>query len=722
MAAGRTSKRHGFSALSACLVRITFCAAVAAPTALAQGLSVVVTERDAETQDLMFRGAAVDRGEGLVAVRPGNSLGVLLTDYATATTIPFETSVLGAPQPIGSPTVTVPDFMRAQVFQDQLLNSNLQNPSVDTGIQFSFINDPGLGSLINGPGPDLIIFELSPPAGVTPPSGGPTVLGGDPLRLLNPATGETLDVFSGDFEQFGGNGFTGSTSFFTSAGAPFASLDDLQTGELAFVITVPGLNLYGTAVDLSDLGVADGAGVSDLTLQSIASTGFGPDIGLIAGLPAEGLSPAVVDGALQLSAFGPFVEDFVVDVLSPQGGAPAFSNIEAPLFTTISVDDTDTLAQEVTGDFLLDGSVPLTPQAGQVGAFVTVLLALGVEGPVFDALSATSDLGVDGLELGLRQLSPEPYATAPVVLASETADYQGRALRDRYGRALREPRELGRWAFWIEGFGALQNQDGDAASGLDGFDQDIFGASAGADTWLSSNMLFGVHGGYVQGEAEFDELTAEVELETFTIGAYGVYSYGPFHFALAGAYGFGDVEAARAPLGPTGGVLAEADYDLDQIMGFAELGARFGGEGAWLAPKLDIVYTNLDRDAFSETGAAGFNLTVLDIGDVNILHVEPQLEAGLSWDLAGFGVSPRAVIGYRYETLGEDTDVLSLFSGAPTVALRIDGAEFDRTAVFGGVGVDVDWSERLALFAQYEGLGGGAFSSHEISAGLKIVF
>ncbi|MEM8771548.1 MAG: autotransporter outer membrane beta-barrel domain-containing protein [Pseudomonadota bacterium] len=721
----RPSQKTSYPFPRASLASLLLISALTPVAAAAQSIGVVVTETNDATQELFFRGAAVDRGGEFVAVNTQNVVNATVLDFATATTIPFETSVLGVPQAPGGPLASVPPSFRAAVLEDFLINSNLQNPSVGTGILLGFANAAGgAANIVNGPGADVLVFELSPPAGVTPPSGGPTVLGGDPFLATDPASGGAASFFAGDFDQFGGAGASGSLTFFTSAGAPFASLDDLESGDLASVITVPGLNVYAVAFDISDLGIAEGDSISTLQLNSIASTGFGPDFGFVAGVGQGASDPAIVDGALQLSAFGPFTSDFDIDVRSPQGGTPLFSSIDAPLFTSITIDGSDPLIQSVVGDFLLDGSAPLSPQASIVGDYVTSLIGAGASGDVFAALESVSDFAAAtpfGLEAGLLALSPEAHASAPALLAVEEADARALALRARFSAAAEDEERAG-FVFWSDGYGLFQDQDGDSAEGLSGFDPDIYGFTAGVDWWFNEQLLLGVSGGYSTGDADFDSLAAEVDLDTFSIGGHAVYFSGPWRLGLAGGYGFGEAETSRQFT--FANAASFADYDIDQIYGVGELAytAVFGG--VTMEPQAGFVFVNLDRETFAESGAPGFDLLVSGRDDVNVLFFEPRLKLSKSYTFAGIDMTPEISGGWRYDIIDDERTATAALLGSPIAAgtITVRGAPAERSAFAAGGAVRAQLSDRLNLFVRYEGLWGDLFTSHDATGGFQFAF
>lgn len=695
-------------------------------TAYAQGLQVLVTERDPETGALVFRGAAVDDGDGgSVAVNQNNAANARLEGYETATTVPFETSVAGTPTTSVMDTALIPPGSRAGLIEDFFIGSNLQNPSVANGLTVSFAGADGApAAIVNGPGVDLIVIELSPPAGVIPPSGGPTVLGGDPTLITIPS-GASLEVLSDAFAQFGGNGFTGPLSFFTAAGDPISSLAELEDPDaLAFLINVPGLNVYGTGIDLSDLGVADGASITQAQFNSIAATGFGPDFGLIAGVPQDA-PQAIIGGELQLSAFGPITSDFTFDLLSPQGGAPAFDSVAAPLFTSISIDATDPLVQSVTGDFLLDGSVPLSAQALPAADYITTLLGAGVTSAGLPGLVALSDLGANGLDLGLRAFSPEIYANAPGIIAAEAADLQTRALRDAFDRAHHRGTQVGGIALWSDVFGGWQETDGDADFGTSDFDSDVFGLLFGLDYQLSERVLVGVHGGFVEGEGELEQGNfelAEYEQETGSVGVHGLFHDGGLRVGGAFTYSFGDGEFERQLPG-TSGVFAEGEADADHFVIYGDVAYETDYGGFTIVPQLTATYVSLDRDDVVETGTPGFALAVEPAEDFEALFLAPQIAIARDFGSGDTVIRPDVRVGWRFDVIDDGGEAFAaLFDVPPISAFRVGAAELEDSAFFGGAGLTAAIGDSISLFVRYEGTFAGDLEAHDVSGGLTVAF
>ncbi|MEM8739533.1 MAG: hypothetical protein AAGG38_13805 [Planctomycetota bacterium] len=261
----------------------------------AQAASVLDVETSVAVDNgLRFTSVTLDTPSGATRFSPGDFVNIEVLDFAVATTIPFETALGGTLSTPDNPGALPPVGGRAAILEDALLNTTINNPSVDTGLVFRFVDPDGSPTgITNRPGADLVVFEVSPPAGVEPPSGGPTVLGGDPFRLsgTGDAADNTAEFFADDYVQIGPNGTAADISFFGPAPgtSPVASLTEFEGVELT-ALGVFSLNLYAADIDLSDLGFAEGDVVETLTLNSIGETGFGTDPSLILGIVGSGVS------------------------------------------------------------------------------------------------------------------------------------------------------------------------------------------------------------------------------------------------------------------------------------------------------------------------------------------------------------------------------------------------------------------------------------------------
>jgi len=266
-----------------------------------QGIVSIGTAPAGGTSDLInLTSVTVARPGGPETIPVGNLIGFDILGYDNAIeSIPFEGAILGTPDIPTGPSV---GNRAALLDGDTAINTGINNPSEDEGLLLSF-NAP----IINGLGPDLVIFEYGAPEGApipSDPSGNTLAPAGDPFTLTGVLLGtsglpvdpaRTASFDSTDYSLVLDGGFASDIFFFNpAAGVDFSDLATLENGSLD-IITPPGatpptafsLSLFGAAVDLSDLGFASGEAVDTLRLLSQGPT-FAIDPSFIAGLPVEG--------------------------------------------------------------------------------------------------------------------------------------------------------------------------------------------------------------------------------------------------------------------------------------------------------------------------------------------------------------------------------------------------------------------------------------------------
>jgi len=182
---------------------------------------------------------------------------------------------------------------RAGLLADRLLNTGVINPGgqkeplagspVLTGPNAT----PGMAveflqPVVNRPGDDVVIFEFHREAG-SPIGGDPFHL--SPLRFRPGRRSITVDAF--DFPCNDPRALPAAAFDVYRSSQPPGEIGDLQAKAIqAAGRGLADFKILAVAIDLSDLGYAEGESVDGLFLQNRAASGLSVDPVLIAGLPA----------------------------------------------------------------------------------------------------------------------------------------------------------------------------------------------------------------------------------------------------------------------------------------------------------------------------------------------------------------------------------------------------------------------------------------------------
>lgn len=173
----------------------------------------------------------------------------------------------------GTPDTSPPEGVdRLSLISDAALNTGIFNPRAALpGITLTFERP-----LINGPGEDLVLFELTVGVGQTP----------DPVTIRRAdGTGPARNVNSGQYQISDLIPIDGTpiTYLVTVGDSQFATLDDLTNAPVT-PSAVSNPKWHAIAINLNALGLAEGESIQSLSIISGDRT-RGVDLLLVAGLP-----------------------------------------------------------------------------------------------------------------------------------------------------------------------------------------------------------------------------------------------------------------------------------------------------------------------------------------------------------------------------------------------------------------------------------------------------
>ncbi len=266
-----------------------------------------------------------------------------------------------------------------------------------------------------------------------------------------------------------------------------------------------------------------------------------------------------------------------------------------------------------------------------------------------------------------------------------------------------------RGAFWMKGSGRWTDQDRQLTLGGVPFDtsteQTTYALMAGADFSTDSNYRFGVFGGYLTSDADFNVGGTAVEYEGGTVGAYGAYNNGRIFADVTGKVDFLNAHYVFSTFETDANILS---YGLQ-----ANAGYRIQMGTSYFEPLVSGVVMKTDAEDF----AVGAGSVSFDDG------LSARLGAG-------------ARIGTQFASGGMITDVSltgrvwNEFAGDNTVTVTDGGAGVstfsdDPDGLFGEVTgtltlkpADGAWSG----FVSGSGTFGKDYTSYGASVGLRVAF
>jgi outer membrane autotransporter protein len=273
---------------------------------------------------------------------------------------------------------------------------------------------------------------------------------------------------------------------------------------------------------------------------------------------------------------------------------------------------------------------------------------------------------------------------------------------------------------WGKAFGQLASQD--TREGVNGYDADTFGVAVGIDSEnLVPGALVGVSFSYANSDVESENAnTTDTDVDSYQLSLYGSKDLndGMYVSGMVG-YARNNIDQTRNNVGGTG-LTANADFDADQYMAYAEFGKDYAMNGMTLTPKVLANYAHMNFDGYTETGTSGANQTV-STDDMDVLELGLGVTA--AWDLddnMGNSIRPSLTAEYRYDVIGDEVQTTSNFTGGGA-SFQSEGFDAAQSSFLIGTGVQYDMNDTVTVSADYGYQFKEDYDAHNLSvrAGVK---
>lgn len=268
--------------------------------------------------------------------------------------------------------------------------------------------------------------------------------------------------------------------------------------------------------------------------------------------------------------------------------------------------------------------------------------------------------------------------------------------------------ETGRAAFWGNAYGAWgeTDSDGNAAKA----ERTSSGFLMGGDVPLGEHWRAGISAGVGRAETDVDGRSSSAGSDSYQIGAYGGARWQALSVRFGTSYSRHYVETSRQVVFPGYNENLSADYEAASFQTFGEVGRKFGGDTASLEPFLNLAYTHLETDDFSENGGSTA-LTVASSKDsVTQTLLGTRTDIRLEWgDEAVTSLNLMAGWQHAWGDIEPLTEATLADSAPFTIAgvpLAEDAAVIEAglsAALGGGARLSASYTGQLAADAQEHG-------------------
>ncbi len=273
-----------------------------------------------------------------------------------------------------------------------------------------------------------------------------------------------------------------------------------------------------------------------------------------------------------------------------------------------------------------------------------------------------------------------------------------------------------RWGGYAEAQGIFIDQD--TTTNRTGFNGTSVGGQFGLDYTFDGGLLAGVAFGFLSTNVDLDAGLGEIDQEMYRLGPYLSWYSGDWYIDMSLSFGYSTNDSARKI--PALGLTADGSYDSYDLTGYVGTGYRFEvGENFYVSPIGSVVYSYIDYDGFTETGAGGANLTVPSRTDDTL---RTRVGVNLSYRFEDVGWQPvvYAYGGWEHEFF-EDSNITAQFASGGN-PFTIDVGSRGDDAVFGGLGIDVLVYEQVAAYFRLEVVGGDDSIGLGLAGGFRWAF
>jgi outer membrane autotransporter protein len=328
--------------------------------------------------------------------------------------------------------------------------------------------------------------------------------------------------------------------------------------------------------------------------------------------------------------------------------------------------------------------------------------------PEVNGGTTQASLGAVNQALGTIQVRTDSVRAAAADTGTGTGISSGEALRG-----------LGVWG---QGFGSAATQD--RRQDVDGYSADTYGLAFGVDARVLDPVRVGVSFAYARTNVS-DSGSRDgsgQKINSYIGSIYGTYTANSWYVDGALTYGHHDYDSTRV-VNFTGAPVqvAKASFGGEQYGAKAEFGYPLSVGPAVVTPLASLAYNRLNQDGYTETGAAGANLTV---GSSSTDSVRSGLGAKVSTTIAQAGewnIKPNARAMWLHEFNGSAPDQTSTFvaggSSFTTSGITVAQEHFNL-----GVGLDVASVRNTTVSAKYDADLSDRYVSHTGSLQVRTEF
>jgi outer membrane autotransporter protein len=282
------------------------------------------------------------------------------------------------------------------------------------------------------------------------------------------------------------------------------------------------------------------------------------------------------------------------------------------------------------------------------------------------------------------------------------------------GPSVMTPTPENRWGVWVTGIGEFTNVD--STDNAAGYYLQTGGVTLGVDYRVCSNFAIGLTAGYAHTGADLAN-GGSLEVNGGTLGLYATVFGGGFYLDAAVTGGPSGYDSHRtALLGSANGSTDGGDLNVLVAGGY-----EWKKGGLSIGPTANFQFTYVGFGAFTESGS----LAPLKFPSQNSESERTAfgMKASYDWKVGRVIIKPEISLAWQHEYGDQAYSIVSSFANGAGNSFTVNSPKVGRDSLLIGAGAAVLLSERISIYAYYDGeLGRTNYQSNNVSAGVRVTF
>jgi len=274
------------------------------------------------------------------------------------------------------------------------------------------------------------------------------------------------------------------------------------------------------------------------------------------------------------------------------------------------------------------------------------------------------------------------------------------------------------WGLWAEGYFSKGNRHSDEL--IAKYNQTLFGGLIGFDYQIVKNLLLGISAGISRTDLKFDDLQDNGNMDSYQGSIYLCYNGKPWYVSGVFTYAYNKYELERyITLGPA---IANSEYNGNEYVGYAEVGYKIDTGSVEIRPLLAFQMDYLTQEAFTETGAGIYNLSV-EKRDTRSYQSFLGVDVTGNIKLGGSAaLKPEFRLKWAHEFSNDEHMIHASFDGGASGSFTVAPETLSRDSAIIGVGLNLLFNKYVGAYVQYDAEINRDFINHTGLVGLRFAW